>query len=40
MAVQAELQESVKEVMKSRKKYQEAEMVAQALREKADLEAR
>ncbi|CAF91179.1 unnamed protein product, partial [Tetraodon nigroviridis] len=40
MAVQAELQESVKEVMKSRKKYQEAQAVAQAVREKAELDAR
>lgn len=40
MAVQAELQDSVKEVMKSRKKYQEAETVAQAVREKAELDAR
>lgn len=40
MAAQAELQESVKEVMKSRKKYQEAETVAQAIREKAEVDAR
>lgn len=40
MAVQAELQDSIKEVMKSRKKYQEAETMAQAVREKADMDAR
>ncbi|XP_069574907.1 F-BAR and double SH3 domains protein 2-like [Brachyistius frenatus] len=38
--VQAELQESVKELTKSRKKYQEAETMAQAVREKAELEAK
>eukprot|EP00066_Takifugu_rubripes_P020331 XP_011609597.1 PREDICTED: FCH and double SH3 domains protein 1 [Takifugu rubripes] len=40
MAVQAELQDSIKDVMKSRKKYQEAETMAQAVREKADMDAR
>ncbi|KAM4620749.1 F-BAR and double SH3 domains protein 2-like [Polymixia lowei] len=39
-AVQAELQESVKELTKSRKKYQEAETMAQAVREKAELDAK
>ncbi|XP_035290316.1 F-BAR and double SH3 domains protein 2 [Anguilla anguilla] len=38
--VQVELQHTVKELTKSRKKYTEAEQVAQAVREKADLEAR
>lgn len=38
--VQAELQESVKELTKSRKKYQEAELMAQAVRDKAELEAK
>ncbi|XP_034033571.1 F-BAR and double SH3 domains protein 2-like [Thalassophryne amazonica] len=38
--VQAELQDSVKELTKSRKKYQEAETMAQAVREKAELEAK
>ncbi|XP_010729427.2 F-BAR and double SH3 domains protein 2 [Larimichthys crocea] len=38
--VQAELQESVKELTKSRKKYQEAETMAQAVREKAELDAK
>ncbi|KAG7279251.1 hypothetical protein CRUP_010867 [Coryphaenoides rupestris] len=38
--VQAELQESVKELTKSRKKYQETEVLAQAVREKAELEAK
>ncbi|XP_061596305.1 F-BAR and double SH3 domains protein 2-like isoform X2 [Cololabis saira] len=38
--VQAELQESVKELTKSRKKYQEAETLAQAVREKAELDAK
>lgn len=40
LAVQAELQESIKEVMKSRKRYQEAQTMAQALRDKAELDAR
>nr|XP_020502774.1 F-BAR and double SH3 domains protein 2-like [Labrus bergylta] len=40
MAVQAELQDSVKELTKSRKKYQEAETMAQAVREKTELEAK
>nr|XP_040036623.1 F-BAR and double SH3 domains protein 2-like [Gasterosteus aculeatus aculeatus] len=39
-AVQAELQESVKELTKSRKKYQEAETMAQAVREKAEQDAK
>ncbi|XP_031163974.1 F-BAR and double SH3 domains protein 2-like [Sander lucioperca] len=38
--VQAELQGSVKELTKSRKKYQEAETMAQAVREKAELDAK
>uniref|UniRef100_A0A1A8P7G0 FCH and double SH3 domains 2 n=1 Tax=Nothobranchius pienaari TaxID=704102 RepID=A0A1A8P7G0_9TELE len=38
--IQAELQDSVKELTKSRKKYQEAEMMAQAVREKTELEAK
>ncbi|XP_029924094.1 F-BAR and double SH3 domains protein 2-like [Myripristis murdjan] len=38
--VQAELQESVKELTKSRKKYQETEAMAQAVREKAELDAK
>ncbi|XP_038564174.1 F-BAR and double SH3 domains protein 2-like [Micropterus salmoides] len=38
--VQAELQESVKELTKSRKKYQDAETMAQAVREKAELDAK
>ncbi|XP_042069421.1 F-BAR and double SH3 domains protein 2-like [Haplochromis burtoni] len=38
--IQAELQESVKELTKSRKKYQEAETMAQAVREKAELDAK
>uniref|UniRef100_A0A8C2XL49 FCH and double SH3 domains 2 n=1 Tax=Cyclopterus lumpus TaxID=8103 RepID=A0A8C2XL49_CYCLU len=38
--VQAEVQESVKELTKSRKKYQEAETMAQAVREKAELDAK
>lgn len=39
-AAQAELQDSVKELTKSRKKYQEAETMAQAVREKAELDAK
>lgn len=39
-AIQAELQESVKDLTKSRKKYQEAETMAQAVRDKAELEAK
>ncbi|XP_068186722.1 F-BAR and double SH3 domains protein 2-like isoform X4 [Antennarius striatus] len=39
-AVQAELQQSMKELTKSRKKYQEAESTAQAVREKAELDAK
>ncbi|XP_061902522.1 F-BAR and double SH3 domains protein 2-like [Entelurus aequoreus] len=38
--IQAELQDSVKDLTKSRKKYQEAETMAQAVREKAELEAK
>jgi len=38
--VQAGLQDSVKELTKSRKKYQETEVLAQAVREKAELEAK
>ncbi|XP_014912298.1 F-BAR and double SH3 domains protein 2-like [Poecilia latipinna] len=38
--IQAELQDSVKELSKSRKKYQEAETMAQAVREKTELEAK
>jgi len=38
--VQAEVQDSVKELTKSRKKYQEAETMAQAVREKAELDAK
>ncbi|XP_029029865.1 F-BAR and double SH3 domains protein 2-like isoform X3 [Betta splendens] len=38
--VQAELQESVKELTKSRKNYLEAEAMAQAVREKAELDAK
>lgn len=39
-AAQAELQDSVKELTKSRKKYLEAETMAQAVREKADQDAK
>ncbi|KAL2095373.1 hypothetical protein ACEWY4_010092 [Coilia grayii] len=38
--IQTELQETVKDLTKSRKKYQETEQMAQAVREKADIEAR
>uniref|UniRef100_A0A3Q2Q3G8 FCH and double SH3 domains 2 n=1 Tax=Fundulus heteroclitus TaxID=8078 RepID=A0A3Q2Q3G8_FUNHE len=38
--IQAELQDSVKELTKSRKKYQEAEAMAQAVREKTELETK
>lgn len=38
--VQAELQESVKELTKSRKNYLESETMAQAVREKAELDAK
>lgn len=38
--IQAELQDTVKDLTKSRKKYQEAEQMAQAVREKADMEAK
>lgn len=39
-AAQAELQDSVKELTKSRKKYLEAETMAQAVREKAEQDAK
>uniref|UniRef100_A0A672FDM4 F-BAR and double SH3 domains protein 2-like n=1 Tax=Salarias fasciatus TaxID=181472 RepID=A0A672FDM4_SALFA len=39
-AVQAELQDSVKELTKTRKKYQEAQTLAQAVRDKAELDAK
>ncbi|XP_068600521.1 F-BAR and double SH3 domains protein 2-like [Brachionichthys hirsutus] len=39
-AVQAELQRSMKDLTKSRKKYREAEALAQAVREKAELDAK
>lgn len=38
--IQAELQDSVKDLAKSKKKYFELEQVAQAVREKADIEAK
>lgn len=38
--IQAELQDSVKELSKSRKRYQEAETMAQAVREKTELETK
>lgn len=38
--IQAELQDTVKDLTKARKKYQETEQMAQAVREKADVEAR
>ncbi|CAL9685153.1 unnamed protein product [Knipowitschia caucasica] len=38
--IQAELQQSVKELSKSRKKYQDAQSMAQAARDKAELEAK
>lgn len=38
--VQADLQESVKDLTKCRKKYQESEAMAQAVREKAELDAK
>lgn len=38
--IQAELQESVKELTKSRKKYHEAKTMAQAVQEKAELDAK
>uniref|UniRef100_A0AAQ4QCR2 F-BAR and double SH3 domains protein 2 n=1 Tax=Gasterosteus aculeatus aculeatus TaxID=481459 RepID=A0AAQ4QCR2_GASAC len=38
--IQAELQESVKDLAKAKKKYYDCEQVAQAVREKADIEAR
>lgn len=39
-AAQAEMQDSVKELTKSRKKYLEAETMAQAVREKAEQDAK
>ncbi|KAM4627991.1 F-BAR and double SH3 domains protein 2 [Polymixia lowei] len=38
--IQAELQESVKELTKAKKKYYDCEQVAHAVREKADIEAK
>lgn len=38
--IQAELQESVKELVKAKKKYYDSEQVAHAVREKADIEAK
>lgn len=38
--IQAELQDSVKDLAKSKKKYFELEQMAQAVREKADIEAK
>ncbi|XP_053278500.1 F-BAR and double SH3 domains protein 2 isoform X2 [Pleuronectes platessa] len=38
--IQVELQESVKELAKAKKKYYDSEQVAHAIREKADIEAR
>lgn len=38
--IQAELQDTVKELAKSKKKYFELEQMAQAVREKADIEAK
>ncbi|XP_030648402.1 F-BAR and double SH3 domains protein 2 [Chanos chanos] len=38
--VQTELQDTVKDLTKSRKKYQETEQMAQAVRDKADMEAK
>ncbi|XP_061923212.1 F-BAR and double SH3 domains protein 2-like isoform X2 [Entelurus aequoreus] len=38
--IQAELQESVKELAKAKKKYYDTEQVAHAVREKADIEAK
>uniref|UniRef100_A0A4W5Q944 FCH and double SH3 domains 2 n=1 Tax=Hucho hucho TaxID=62062 RepID=A0A4W5Q944_9TELE len=40
MLVQAELQDSVKELAKTRKKYQETEAMAQAVRDKAEQDAK
>uniref|UniRef100_A0A673XWY5 FCH and double SH3 domains 2 n=1 Tax=Salmo trutta TaxID=8032 RepID=A0A673XWY5_SALTR len=40
MLVQAELQDSVKELAKTRKKYQETETMAQAVRDKAEQDAK
>ena len=38
--IQAELQESAKELAKAKKKYYDCEQVAHAVREKADIEAK
>lgn len=38
--IQAELQETVKDLAKGKKKYFEMEQMAQAVREKADIEAK
>ncbi|KTF84443.1 hypothetical protein cypCar_00046276 [Cyprinus carpio] len=38
--IQAELQDSVKDLAKSKKKYFELEQMAQAVREKADIESK
>lgn len=38
--IQAELQESVKDLAKAKKKYYDCEQVAHAIREKADIEAK
>lgn len=38
--MQAELQDSVKELAKTRKKYQETETMAQAVRDKAEQDAK
>lgn len=38
--IQAELQETVKDLAKGKKKYFETEQMAQAVREKADIEAK
>uniref|UniRef100_A0A3B4GFH9 F-BAR and double SH3 domains protein 2 n=1 Tax=Pundamilia nyererei TaxID=303518 RepID=A0A3B4GFH9_9CICH len=40
LGIQAELQESVKELAKAKKKYYDCEQVAHAIREKADIEAK
>ena len=38
--IQVELQDSVKDLAKAKKKYYDSEQVAQAVREKADIEAK
>ncbi|OCT55638.1 hypothetical protein XELAEV_18000321mg [Xenopus laevis] len=40
MKIQAELQETVKDLAKAKKKYYEAEQMAHAMREKADIDAK